>query len=230
MSLDTIVAIVMDLLNLFGNYSNTIIAIANIILIIFIFSQLRDARKPIITTSIISRNKEVTDRPDVLESDTQYLVVTNNSKNIAKSINISYQFDFEGHSIKGKEKKLSRLNPNEATKIILKSKLIMDDYKDLFEKVVEGNTTKIIPMETMKINLIISVRYNPIFLNLFKYIIEDNYFIEWGSRKNYPNFEDHPVFKSWNKRNDYFYIYKIDKPVQEVKMIENADNDESWSV
>lgn len=203
----------MSILNYFENYSNILILIANIILITIIFLQLRDARKPIIATSIISRNKEVTDRSDVLESDIQYLVVTNNSKNIAKSINISYQFDFKGHTIKDKEKKLSHLNPNEATKIILKSNPIMDDHKDLFEKVVEGNTTKIIPKETLRINLIISVSYNPIFANLFKYTIEDNYFIEWGSRKSYPNLEDHPVFKSWNRRNDDFYIYKIYKAV-----------------
>ncbi len=98
----------------------------------------------------------------------------------------------------------------------------------VFKEVPEGNITKTIPKKTLKIDLVITVSYNPIFANLFKYTIEDNYFIEWGSRKNYPNFEDHPVFKSWNKRNDEFYIYKIAKAVQEVKIIKNDDDDISW--
>ena len=90
------------------------------------------------------------------------------------------------------------------------------------------NPTKKIPKKTLKIDLIITVRYNPIFVNLFKYKIEDNYLIEWGSLESYPNFEDHPIFKCWNKRNDDFYIYKTGKAVQEVKIIKNDDNDISW--
>ena len=228
MSLDTIVAIVMALLNLFGNYSNIIIAIANIILIIIIFRQLRDAKKPILTTKIISGNKEVTDRSDVLESGKLYIVINNESKNIAKSLEIKYQFNFDSSFREVEKGFLSHLNPEEATKILLKTKSVREKYPDLFEEVTEGNITKTIPKKTLKIDLVITVSYNPIFANLFKYTIEDNYFIEWGSRKNYPNFEDHPVFKSWNKRNDEFYIYKIAKAVQEVKIIKNDDDDISW--
>lgn len=200
----------MEIFNLFANYSDSIIATVNIILVIFVFLQLRDARKPVISTSVISRNKKVTDRPDVLESDTQYLVVFNDSKNIARFIDINYQFNFDGHSINVKEKNLSHLNPKEATKIPLKIKPIMDEYHTLFEEVVEGNSTKIIPKKTLNIDLIVIVRYNPIIANLFKYKIEDNYVIEWGSLKNYPRFKDHPIFKSWNKRNGEYYIYKTE--------------------
>ena len=83
----------------------------------------------------------------------------------------------------------------------------------------------------LKIDLIITVRYNPIFANLLKYKIEDNYVIEWGSLESYPNFEDHPIFNCWNKRNDDFYIYKTGKAVQEVKIIKNDDDDDDdWTV
>jgi len=229
MSIDNIVAIVMNhLLNLFGNYPNTIIAIVNIILVIFIFLQLRDSRKPIITTKIISGNKEVTDRSDVVEFGKLYIAINNESKNIAKSLEIKYRFNFDNSSKKVKQDILSHLNPEEATKILLKTESIIAKYPDIFEKMTEDNPTKTIPKKTLKIDLIITVRYNPIFANLFKYKIEDNYVIEWGSLESYPNFEDHPRFKCLNKRNDDFYIYKTGKAVQEVKIIKNDDNDISW--
>lgn len=200
--------ITIDILNLFVNYSNAIMAIANIILIIFIFHQLRDARKPIIITKMISRDKKVTDMPDVLEFGNLYLAIINDSKNISKSINIKYNFNFNDRTITIKEKELSHLNPKEATRIILNYGRILEEYPELFEETTEGNITVKTPKETLKIKLTVTVNYNPILRYLFKYELEDNYFIEWGSLKNYPNFSDHPVFNCWNKRNNEFYIYK----------------------
>jgi len=228
MSLDTIVEIVIALLNSFGNYSNIIIAIVNMILVIFIFLQLRDSRKPIITTKIISGNKEVTDRSDVLESGKLYIAINNESKNIAKSLEIKYRFNFDNSSREVEESRLNHLNPEEATKILLRTESIIEKHLALFEEVTEGSTTKVIPKKTLEIVLIITVDYNPIFADLFKYKIEDNYVIEWGSLESYPNFEDHPIFNCWNKRNGDFYIYKTCKAVQEVKIIKNTDNDTSW--
>lgn len=199
---------VIDILNLLVSYSNAILAIVNIILISFIFLQLRDSRKPLIITKIISRDKEVTDRPDVLESGDLYLAIINDSKNISKSINIKYKFNFNDRIIKVKEKELSHLNPKEATSIILKCGKILEKYPELFEETTEGTTTIKTPKETLKIELTVTVNYNPILKYLFKYELEDNYLIEWGSLKNYPNFRDHPVFNCWNKRNGEYYIYK----------------------
>lgn len=201
-------AVAMEILNLFANYSNIIMAIANIILIVFIFHQLRDARKPIIITKIISRDKEVTDRPDVLEPGDLYLAIINDSKNISKSINIKYQFNFNNLKLKVKEKELSHLNPREATRIILKDGMILKKYPDLFEETTEGNLIKKTPKEKLRIDLTVIISYNPILRYLFKYELEDNYEIEWGSLKNNPNFRDHPDFKCWNKRSGEFYIYK----------------------
>ena len=178
---------------------------------------------------MISGNKEVTDRSDVLESGNPYIVINNESKNIAKSLEIKYQFNFDSSFREVEKVFLSHLNPEEATKILLRTKSIREKHPDLFEEVAEGNTTKIIPKKTLKFGLIITVRYNPIFANLLKYKIEDNYAIEWGSLESYPNFEEHPSFKWWNKRSDDFYIYKIGKAVQEVKIIKN-DDDDDWAV
>lgn len=198
------------ILNLLENYSNVIIAIANIILIYFIYHQFRDSRKPLLFTKIISREKEVTDRPDVQEEGDLYLAIINDSNNIARDIDIEYQLNFNGHYILKKEKMLSHLNPKEATRIVLKHNGIFEKYPDIFEEITEGNTTNIIPKETLKIDLIVTIHYNLHLGYPRKYEIEDNYVIEWGSRENYPNFNNHPVFKCWNKRNGEFYIYKTD--------------------
>ena len=185
-----------------------IMAVFNVILISFIFFQLRDSRKPLIITKIIPRDKEVTDRPDVLEAGTLYLAITNDSNNIAKAIDIEYQFNFNGHSISKKEKMLSHLNPKDATKVLLKRQVVMEKYPDLFEEITKGTTRKRIPKKTLKIDLIVKIHYNPLLGFLRKYKLEDNFVIEWGSRESFPDFENHPIFNCWNKRNGEFYIYK----------------------
>ncbi|MDY6932357.1 MAG: hypothetical protein SVJ22_10645 [Halobacteriota archaeon] len=194
-------------LNNFVNYSNSIIAVANIILIIFIFLQLRDARKPIISTKVISSEREVTEKPNVLESKKLYFVITNNSNNVARSIKVNFRYKFDDNSIEyGMD--LDHLNPKEAVKFLLKTEVIRENYTDSFEEITENDTTITIPKETIRIDLIITVRYNPIFAKILKYKIEDNFVIEWESKKKHPNFKDHPVINCWNKREG-FYIYKI---------------------
>lgn len=188
---------------------NLFIVIINLILIYFIFIQIRDTRKPLILTGIISKNKEPIDTPSVLESGTLYVVVTNNSKNVAKSININYIFKFDNKVIDANkdQNKLKYLNPGEAVKILLKTKPIRERYPDLFESVTVGNTTIEIPKKTLNMNLSLNVKYNPIIANIGKYKIEDTYSIKWFSQENVPNFEDHPRFDSHNKR-DTIYVYK----------------------
>ena len=187
---------IMYILNLLVSYSNVIIAVVNVILITFIFLQLRDSRKPLIITKIISEDKEVTDRPDVLEAGTLYLAITNDSNNIAKDIDIEYQFNFDGNSVLKKEKILSHLNPKEATRFPLKRGEVSEKYPDLFEEITEGNTTKRIPKKTLKMDLIVTIHYNPL-LGFLKYKLEDNYVIEWGSLENNPDKESCQVFRRY---------------------------------
>ena len=199
----------MDVLGFIYSNSTVVISIVNILLVLFVFIQIRDARKPILVTKIISSNKEVTDKANVLETGTLYLAILNISKNISKSIDIKYRFDFNEHSITVKEPSLSHLNPDEATRFIIKSKKMREKYPELFEEITKKERTWIIPKDTLKINLTVTIRYNPILGILFKYALEDNYIIEWGSLKCYPNIKDHPVFMSWNKRNGEYYIDKL---------------------
>ncbi len=193
--------------NFFLSHPDAIIAVANIILIVLIYMQLRDSRKPIITTKIISRGKELGEVPNVLEYGDLYLVVRNISRNVAKNIKIEYEFLFDNKKVKLKET-LSYLNPDEATKFIIKSGKLIEKYPELFEEFEKGTSSKKIPKETLKILLNIKITYNPIIFYLLPYETRDSYEIEWCSLKSCPRFEDHPVFNCWNKR-DRHYIYKL---------------------
>jgi hypothetical protein len=206
---------------------NLIIVVINLILISFIFIQIRDSRKPLILTGIISKNKEATDQPSVLESGELYVIVTNDSENVAKSIDINYEFVFDDKVVDANkdQNKLDYLNPGEAVRILLKTKPIQEKYPDIFEAVTLGNITKTIPKETLKINLSLKVEYNPIIGNLDKHKIEDTYFIEWLSRKSVPDFEYHPLFNCWNVRNDALYIHKTKNSVQNLKLCIEEGND-----
>ncbi|MCK4926872.1 MAG: hypothetical protein KAS11_00255 [Candidatus Aenigmarchaeota archaeon] len=205
-------------INLVLSTSNIIIAVANLILIFFVYIQIRDTRKPELITKIIPRDKDITDKAEVLEEGTLYLSEKGKLKNIAKNIKIKYIFQLKKHEIIVKENKLSHLNSNEGIKFLLKTKKIMDGYPELFEEKIKGDYTKKMPKESLKINLVIKISYNPIFSILGRYNIEDNYEIEWGSIINYPRFEDHPRFMCWNKRSENYYIYKTDTKLQEIRI------------
>jgi hypothetical protein len=206
---------------------NLAIVLINVILILFIFVQTRDSRKPLILTGVISRNKEPTDQPCVLESGELYVALVNDSENVAKSININYEFAFDGKLIDANkdQNKLDYLNPGEATKILLKTKPIREAYPDIFESVTVGDTTKIIPKETLRMILSLKVKYNPLIGNLGKYKTEDTYFIEWSSLVNVPDFKYHPQFNCWNKRNGTFYVYKTKNCVPKIAICNKEAND-----
>ena len=214
----------MDFLQLFSDYANTIVAIVNIILVIFVLIQIRDSRKPVIFTRILSRDQGIENKPDVLVTDTHYLTILNRSKNLARSLDISYQFTFNGQSVDVHEKKLHHLNPDEATKVVLKLQKIRELYPVLFEDATEGKITKRIPKETLRIDLTVKVQYNPLLLSLFGQTIEDNYYIEWGSLRSFPEFEKHPVIFCWNKRDGEYYIYKLGVQTEQKESL----NSEEW--
>jgi len=199
----------MDLFQFLIDYSSVIIAIVNVILVIFVLIQIRDSRKPVIFTKLLTRKQEVEEKPGVLVSDFPYLAIINGSDNIAKKLSISYQFTVKEHTIHVNEPFLHHLNPNEATKFVLKIQAIRHAYPDLFDSVSEGNKTLFIPKETLRINLDVKIGYNPVVLSGFGYQIKDNYYIEWGSLTSYPQFKDHPRFDCWNKRDGEYYIYKL---------------------
>jgi len=215
----------MSYLDTIEKFSTIVVAIVNIILVFFVFLQVRDLRKPVILTKILTRNQEVEEKPDVLVSDYPYLAIINSSDNVAKKLNISYLFTIKGHpAISVNELLLHHLNPKEATKIVLKRQAIREAYPDLFESVTEGKITLFIPKETLRINLDVKIEYNPVLLSKFGYLIEDNFFIEWGSLKSYPQFKDHPRFDCWNKRDGEYYIYKFGTRAERK---ENS-NPENW--
>lgn len=191
-----------------------VMAVANVILILIIFAQFREQKRPIITTKIIEHEKKIKNGtkaiPQILERGDSglYLVVSNISNNVAFKMKIDYEFLLGGEKLADVSEKLDYLNPNEATYMILKFRKIMEKHPDLVEEITEEQTTKKIPKKTMKLLLNIYISYNPILGKFSPHETKDSYYIEWGSLERYPRFEDHPVIMCWNKRNN-LYIEKI---------------------
>jgi len=195
------------------NVFEWVMTLANVILILIIFAQFREQRKPIITTKIISNKTMARDgtetKPNILEmGDVYYLVVSNISNNVASKMKIDYEFLLDGEKLADVSEKLDYLNPNEATRMILKLGEIIKKNSDLFEEITKGRTTIKIPKKTMKLLLNINISSNPILGKFLPHETEDSYEMVWGSLENYPRFEDHPVTRCWNKRGD-LYIEKL---------------------
>ncbi len=190
---------------------NTVLVLANLVLIYFVFRQVRLAYKPLITTAVISgekARKDVFIRPDVLESGVLYLVVSNISKNTASNMKIRCEISLKGKDEKldEEDKALDYLNPGETTaEPMYFAKNLLDKRADLFEKKVTAERAELmIPKETLWLILNVTVTYG---FRLWKHKVRDSYEVEWGSLKSYPNIKDHPILWSWNKRGRQ-YIYK----------------------
>ena len=97
------------------DWTGWVIAIANLVLVIFIFLQVKHTYRPILTTKILSREKGVKDGPAVLEYGDLYSVVSNVSPNLASNIRIKYRFSRAGKGLLQIRRTLKYLNPNEAT-------------------------------------------------------------------------------------------------------------------
>lgn len=195
---------------------NAIMALVNVILVIFIYLQFRDSRMPNLTTEIVSYDGNVRKNASVLETGTLYLILTNKSKNVAKKVNIKFIFRFKGIEHKSEKKVLSHLNGGESLKVLVYFGEILKKYPDLFEEhTIRENQTWITPKEMLKIDLQVIITNNGIIGNVGAQKLEDNYYIEWWEYQ-----EEHkrsyevgnlPTFFSWNRRDGEFNIYKSRK-------------------
>lgn len=186
-------------------WTEWVIAIVNIVLVAFVFLQVKHTYRPILMTKILSRDKDVDDNPSVLEYGDLYSVVSNASPNMASKIKVEYTFLRAGKIILQIRRSLSYLSPNEATREPLAIGEIITKYPELFGEHSKGDESKKIPRETLNLILEIQVRYR---FGLLPYKIRDSYKIEWGSLKNYPDFKDHPILNCWNMRDGH-YVYKL---------------------
>jgi len=182
-----------------------VIVIINLVLITFIFLQVKHIYRPILSIKILSREKDVKEGPDVLEYGDLYSVVSNVSPNPASNIKIKYEFSWAEKRLLQIRRSLKYLNPNEATREPLEIGKIITNYPELFQEHNKGREYKKIPKETLTLVLEVYVNYR---LGILPYNTRDSYRIEWGSLVNYPTFEDHPVLNCWNFRDGH-YIYKL---------------------
>jgi len=178
------------------------ILLINVVLICFIYWQVRHLYRPIITIKIINREKGMEARPSVLEFEDLYLVISNASKNPAGKLKIQYEFLLENMKPIEVNKTLSYLNPGEATREPLDYGKIIEEHPNLFQTVTKGKETKRIPHETLRLLLNVTVTYN-----YPRYRIHDSYEMRWESLEALPNFENHRGPLCWNRR-DGIYIYK----------------------
>lgn len=183
--------------------ANMGVLVANLVLIYFVYRQVRHIYRPVITTKVISREANIEDIPTTLVPGDLYLVISNVSANQATNLRISYEFWFQNRRIAKLSKALQYLNPNEAMKELIPLGEIIKNYPELFEQVEQGKETKKIPKKTLLLYLRINITHG-----FPQHKIADSYKIEWGSLENYPRFEDHPIMNCWNMR-DGLYIYKL---------------------
>ena len=183
--------------------TNIGVLLVNVVLICFVYKQVRHIYRPIITTKVISREATVDETPTVLVSGDPYVVVSNVSTNEAMNLKIGFEFWLESKRIFQLNKSLRRLNPREAAKELVPLGEIIHTHPELFETIEDGKVTKRIPKKTLALLLKVTVTHG-----LPRQRIIDSYKIEWGSLESYPRLEDHPVTNCWNVR-DGFYVYKL---------------------
>ena len=185
--------------------STIVLALANIILIFIIYSQFRDQRKPIITNKILGetvKNGTESKQPTLMMGPEHTLIISNISNKVASKLKIYYEFFSDSKKLAQVSEELDYLNPNELTRMFLKTEEIITNHPDLFEEKTEGQNTKKIPKKAMNLLLDIHISYNPIFGKFSPYKIKDSYELRWDSLENYPTFKDHPRISCWNKRNN----------------------------
>jgi len=134
-------------------FSTIIVALVNVILVYFVFSQIRDSRKPFVTTGLISTDKirkifesssndhyvfKVTeeknfwDDVNVFESGYLSFFIRNDSKNVVSKLDLTFKFKIGKDTVEYKEKRLSHLNPKELTYLSLKTDQLVKKFSDLF--------------------------------------------------------------------------------------------------
>ncbi|MCK9593842.1 MAG: hypothetical protein M0Q91_17720 [Methanoregula sp.] len=239
----------MSYLDTIEKFSTIIVAVVNVILVLFVFLQIRDSRKPFVTTGIISSDK-IRKVESSIDSDENYcftvkenrtfwddirveetgplaMFIRNDSKNVVKQLDLNFSFNFDNQIVEYEEKRLSHLNPKEATYLFIKHERLIEKFPEYFTEYTaydssdpeqEHEVTIKFPKKIIRINLKVFITYNPIFLDLLPTSSEDNYSILWAP------FEDEELFSRsasdllalpprimcWNHRDPY-YIHKMQR-------------------
>lgn len=108
--------------------TNIVIALANILLLVFMYLQFKNSIKPTLTTKLMHEGKNIEEIPNVFEYGDVSLVVSNISSYIARNLVIKYSFKLGRKKSVTKKQRISRLNPYEAVKILLGIIKIKEKY------------------------------------------------------------------------------------------------------
>lgn len=204
----------MSILDPIEQFATIIIAAVNIILVFFVFLQIRDSRKPFVTTGLVSsdklrkmfeleqqgstaigakENKTFWDDVNVQESGYLIFFIRNDSKNLVKKVDLVFNFQVGTKTFEYTEKRLSHLNPKEITYVSLKMDKLIEKFPDLFTEFDVFNNVGDLPEETysikfpkeeLSIELSVIISHNPVILDFLPIKIEDNYSLRWGTYDN----------------------------------------------
>ncbi len=174
-------------------------SIATAITALLIFFQLREQKKPFFLIEI--KDKDNNKIQHVQEYGTLFIFLTNRSSNPAKHIVVSA-------TLNGKKlfsKNIPYLNPHE----MWEEPLPLGDFlKANFEHEhipLEKNVDEIVPKESIKASMLVSIRYWLIFLPVS---VKDEYFLEWYSVRQMSS-NNAPRITIANKRKGE-YIHKLE--------------------
>jgi hypothetical protein len=189
------------------NLTPTLIAV-NLIVIIFYYFQWRNTSRPVLSISLIGFDRyggfdpRKIPEPFILEEchNGAYILLSNNSSNIASEITVEFSITFKEVHLSEK-RILSYLNPHETARILVPFDKIVEIYRDQFTTVEEGSGILTLPKDTLYIDMVVKVTFG----HIPRYSMKDTYRIEWVGSNHSPK-PLNQIF-SWNMRDD-LPIYK----------------------
>lgn len=174
-----------------------------------IFLQYRYQTKPLLKVEVKDLHEGDKRAQRVLETtDNLGLFVKNVSHNTAMDVEVKYCVKVVGKFFSNTIP-LDRLYPEESIKFPTEAiKYVVDKFPELLdEHHLTTTSILLIPKKTLNIVYSVDVTYNKSLFGLFKHKIHDRFEIEWGSLEKYPRLSDHPIQRSYNKR-DGLYVFK----------------------
>lgn len=193
--------------------ANIVIASANILIIYFYYMQLRETRTGVISSKFMDYEKKSEEIQAIVENSPFYFYITNESNKIIKKLKVNAKVVLENKEkqILGKKSfknlKIDYINPCERIKShLFRLGEFSKYFPDLFEEHSVNNGKRLFTAPKKKLILKLSLVFK--WGGFPNYKQRDYYEIEWESPYELKSKENHPVIKSYNRRNG-FYVEKL---------------------
>jgi len=193
--------------------------VISILTAIFLFLQFRYQNKPTLNIKLISGDKKIIEKPNLLETDrlflknikenkfassmSLYLIIENKSNFVADNVILQCK---DSLNTKYDKIYIKYINPGETVRLIAPF-YQLNKQKELFTEYEETrrNFSKI-PKKELIFNFYLILKHNPLFW-LFAFKIRDEYKIEWRSLNELKDIKQHPNIVSTHLRSDKSVYY-----------------------